>query len=192
MSIARLAGLIGSCRAAVRRFAGDKRGVSAVEFAIILPFMAMIYLGGTALTQAIIVKRKVVLVTHAVGDLVARDTILTNAEVTAIFDAAKAVFSPYPWSSPQLKIKVTSVEVDKNGNAKVTWSEAFQDTAYAKDNPVTLPAGVNASDSTVIWAEVSYNFTPPIGGVYTGGAINLKDQLYIRPRLVKAITRSPS
>lgn len=192
MSIARLARMMESWRASVRRFAGDKRGVSAVEFAIILPFMAMIYLGGTALTQAIIVKRKVVLVTHAVGDLVARDTILTNAEVTAIFDAAKAVFAPYPWASPQLKIKVTSVEVDQNGNAKVDWSEAFQDTAYAKNNPVTLPAGVNAAKSTVIWAEVSYNFTPPIGGVYTGGMITLRDQLYIRPRLVTKITRQPS
>jgi Flp pilus assembly protein TadG len=94
MSVLRIAGMIGALREKLARFSGDKRGVSAVEFAVILPFMAALYLGGTAITQAIIVKRKVVLVTHTVGDLVARDNQISNTEVTAIFDAAKAVFAP--------------------------------------------------------------------------------------------------
>jgi Flp pilus assembly protein TadG len=189
MSILRISNLLGAMRAKLARFARDKRGVSAVEFAVILPFMAVLYLGGTALTQAIIVKRKVVLVTHTVGDLVARDNSITNAEVTAIFDAAKSVFAPYGWNS-LLKIKVSSVNINGAGTATVGWGEAFQDTARAPNSGVTLPAGLNTPNTSIIWAEVSYNFTPPVGGAFTGGTMTLTDQLYIRPRLVTTITRT--
>lgn len=189
MSVLAISGMISSLRAKLARFASDKRGVSAVEFAIILPFMAMLYLGGTAITQAIIVKRKVVLVTHTVGDLVARDNSITNAEVTAIFDAAKAVFAPYAWSG-LLKIKVSSININAAGTATVGWSEALQDTARPVNSTITLPTGLNAASTSIIWTEVSYNFTPPVGGAFTGGTLTLTDQLYIRPRLVTTITRT--
>jgi len=184
-----LSGFFASLRGKLAGFARDKRGVSAVEFAIILPFMAILYLGGTAVTQGIIIKRKVVLVTHTVGDLVARDNNITNAEVTAIFDAAKAVFAPYGWSN-LLKIKVSSVNINAAGTATVGWGEALQDTARAANSSVTLPAGLNAPSTSIIWTEVSYVYTPPVGGAFTGGSVTLTDQLYIRPRLVTTITRS--
>lgn len=188
MSIAAISALFTRLRRKAAQFRDDKRGVSAVEFAIIVPFMAAIYLGGTAITQGIIIKRKVVMVSHTVGDLVARDNSLTNAEITAVFDAAKAVFAPYAWSS-LLKIKVSSIRINAAGTATVGWSDAFQDTARVTSSTVTLPVGLNTPNTTVIWAEVSYNFTPPIGSAFTGGAIAMKDQLYIRPRLVTCITR---
>lgn len=189
MSALSISRFFGSLRGKLARFSSDKRGVSAVEFAIILPFMAILYLGGTAVTQGIIVKRKVVLVTHTVGDLVARDNSLTNAEVTAIFDAAKAVFAPYRWNTNLLKIKVTSVRVNAAGTATVAWSEAFQDTARTPNSTITLPPGLNVANTTIIWTEVAYSFTPTIGGSFTGGAVPMKDHLYIRPRLVTCITR---
>lgn len=188
MSIAAISQSFASLRGKLAGFARDTRGLSAVEFAIILPFMAILYLGGTAVTQGIIVKRKVVLVAHTVGDLVARDNSITTAEVTAIFDAAKAVFAPNAWNT-LLKIKVSSVRVNAAGTATVAWSEGFQDTARAPNSTVVLPTGLNTPNTTIIWAEVSYNFTPTIGGSFTGGPINLQDQLYIRPRLVTCVTR---
>lgn len=188
MNIASFSAAFAALRNKLASFSRDKRGVSAVEFAIILPFMAMLYLGGTAITQAIIVKRKVVLVTHTVGDLVARDNSITNAEMTSIFDAAKAVFAPYAWGS-LLKIKVSSININAAGTATVGWADSFQDTARAKNSTVTLPAGLNTPSTSVIWAEVSYNFTPPIGSAFTGGTLTMKDQLYIRPRLVTCVTR---
>jgi Flp pilus assembly protein TadG len=189
MSTLSISKFFASLRGKLANFSRDKRGVSAVEFAIVLPFMAILYLGGTAVTQGIIVKRKVVLVAHTVGDLVARDNNITNAEVTAIFDAAKAVFAPYAWSS-LLKIKISSININAAGTATVGWSEALQDTARPVNSTITLPAGLNAPSTSIIWAEVSYSFTPTIGGSFTGGAVAMKDQLYIRPRLVTTITRS--
>lgn len=189
MSMLSISKFFASLRGKLASFSRDKHGVSAVEFAIVLPFMAILYLGGTAVTQGIIVKRKVVLVAHTVGDLVARDNSITNAEVTAIFDAAKAVFAPYAWSN-LLKIKVSSININAAGTATVGWSEAFQDTARPVNSTITLPTGLNAPSTSIIWAEVAYSFTPTIGGSFTGGAVAMKDHLYIRPRLVTTITRT--
>ena len=56
----------------VRRLIRERRGVSAVEFALLLPFMLTLYLGGTEITQAITIKRKTTIVTRTIGDFVAQ------------------------------------------------------------------------------------------------------------------------
>ena len=50
-------------------FAGDRRGVSAVEFALLLPMMMTLYLGSVEASQGIAANRKVTLATHALADL---------------------------------------------------------------------------------------------------------------------------
>ena len=77
------------------RLARDVRAISAVEFAMILPIMVTLFLGGTELSQAISVKRKSVLVNRTIADLVAQDSQITNAEMTGIFNASAAVIQPY-------------------------------------------------------------------------------------------------
>ncbi len=174
---------------AIRNFRRDHRGVSAVEFAVLLPIMLTLYLGGSEITQAITIKRKTTLVTRAIGDLVAQDVSITNAEMTQIMSATTSVLSPY--STGTLKIKVSSITIDSNGVAKVAWSDAFQDTARAVNETVTLPTGLNIANTTLIWAEASYAYTPPIGYAITG-AITMTDKLYLRPRLVNSISRVAS
>jgi Flp pilus assembly protein TadG len=173
----------------IRNFRRDHRGVSAVEFAVLLPIMLTLYLGGSEITQAITIKRKTTLVTRAIGDLVAQDVSITNAEMTQIMSATTSVMAPY--GTGTLKIKVSSVTIDNNGNAKVAWSDAFQDTARAVNETVTLPTGLNLANTTLIWAEASYTYTPPIGYAITG-SITMQDKLYLRPRLVNTIARVAS
>ena len=99
------------------------------------------------------------------------------------------MFAPYTWNS-LLKIKVSSININAAGTATVGWSEGFQDTARPTNSTVTLPTGLNTPNTSIIWAEVSYAYTPPVGGSFTGGTLNMTDQLYIRPRLVTTVTRS--
>src|SRR5262249_34725949 len=58
----------------LRRFARDKRGISAVEFAMLLPLMVTLYLGGVEVSQAVAIDRKVTLIARTVADLVAQVT----------------------------------------------------------------------------------------------------------------------
>ena len=52
-------------------FATDRRGVSAVEFALLLPLMLTLYLGGVELSQGISIDRKVTLTARTPDDLLA-------------------------------------------------------------------------------------------------------------------------
>ena len=52
---------------------------------------------------------------------------------------------------------------------------------------MTLPAALNVADSSLIWAEVSYDYSPVIGYVITG-TMTLSDQIYMRPRLSDSVT----
>jgi hypothetical protein len=51
-----------------------------------------------------------------------------------------------------------------------------------------LPSVLVVPNTTLIWSEVSYNYSPVFGYVLTGD-MNLSDQIYMRPRLSDTITR---
>jgi Flp pilus assembly protein TadG len=173
---------------AFRRLARERRGVSAVEFALLLPFMLTLYLGGTEITQAITIKRKTTIVTRTIGDFVAQSSTINNAQMTNIMNATKAVVSPY--SQSKLKIVVTSVGIDAANNATVVWSDATANaTAKTPGTTVTLPTGLNAfPNTTVIWTEAEYVYTPAVGWLITGN-MPLGDHMYMRPRLVAKVCR---
>ena len=54
--------LLARARRPIRRLLRDKRGISAVEFAMLLPLMVTLYLGGVEVSQAVAIDRKVTLV----------------------------------------------------------------------------------------------------------------------------------
>ena len=170
-------------RRLLRRFNDDKRGVSAVEFAMLLPLMVTLYIGGVEVSQAIAVDRKVTLVSRTVGDLVAQSTSVNSNDMTNILNAAASVVQPF--SSSLIKVTVSRVDVDGNGVAKVIWSKTKNGTV--KSGTVTLPSALNTANTSVIWAQSEYVYTPAMGYVITGN-LTLKDQIYMRPRLSDTVT----
>ena len=58
--------------AKLNRFLRDEDGISAVEFALIAPLMAMIYFGCIELSLMMTLDRKVTGATAALGDLTSR------------------------------------------------------------------------------------------------------------------------
>jgi Flp pilus assembly protein TadG len=173
----------------MRRFCADRRGVSAVEFAMIAPLMITLYLGGVEVTQGVSVSRKTTLVARTVADLVAQDTNVNNADMNDILAASAAVASPY--SAGDLKVTVSSVTIDASGKATIAWSDTLHGTARSVGSVVTLNSALAVPNSSLIWGEVSYNYKPMFGWVLTG-TFNLGDTIYMRPRNANFITRSAS
>jgi len=174
-------------RRALSRFAADRRGVSAVEFAMLLPLMVTLYLGGVEVSQGIGIDRKVTLTTRTVADLASQVSNITNADMTNILNASTSVISPYP--AGQLKIVISCLKIDSNGKATVEWSDAKNGTARAKGSGVTLPSALAVPSTSLIYSEVSYSYKPVIGYVITG-TLSLADEIYMRPRLSDTVTRS--
>lgn len=170
----------------LRRFAGAHGGVSAVEFALVLPVLILLYLGGTELTQAITVDRKLTAATSSIADLVSRAAMIEDEEMAGIFRAAEAIL--YPFSDNDATIVVSSIRIDDKGVAKVDWSDGYNKAKRAKGSVVTLPPGVAENNMTIIMAEGTYAYSPRFGSALTG-TVNLTDTFYLRPRVTDSVSR---
>ena len=171
-----------------RRFGNDQSGLAALEFALILPIMLALYLGGVEIGDALTIKRKVTSVTSSLSDLVTQAKVIDDNDMNNIFDAAASIITPY--DENKLRIKVSGVAIDSKGKATVAWSDARNDTPLAKNSTVTLPAGVDQKDSFIVTTEVHYDYQPTFGYVLTG-IFDLTDQFYLRPRLSAEVDRVP-
>ena len=169
------------------KLATDERGVSAVEFALLLPLMLTLYLGAVEISQGIGADRKVTLTARTVADLVSQAQTISNADMTNSLNAASSVMAPF--SSSKLKVVVSSVTVDAQGKATIAWSDTLNGTKRAQGSTVTLPAALAVPSTSLIWSEVQYTYTPVVGHVVTG-SLTLKDQIYMRPRLSNTVART--
>ena len=90
-----------------------------------------------------------------------------------------------------MKVTVSLVSIDANGNAKVSWRDSRNGTKRATGSSVALPAALKVPNTALVWSEVSYTYKPTIGYVLTG-TLNLNDQIYMRPRMSDTVARTPS
>jgi Flp pilus assembly protein TadG len=170
----------------IRRLARDTRGAAAVEFALVTPLMLTMYFGMVELSSGVAIDRKVTMVSHTLSDLVAQAQTVDNSYISNIFDASSAMITPY--LATPLTAKITEVSIDNTGKATVTCSRSWTksggvSTGYTKNAVVTssIPAGLIVNNTSLIWSEVTYLYTPTIGYVVKS-AITLSDQFFARPR----------
>ena len=173
----------------IQDFCRDRRGVSAVEFATVLPFMLIAYLGSVEVGNGINAKVRVAQTTRTVADLATQYFTIKNADMTNILNASSAVMSPF--STSPLVITLSEVTTDALGVATITWRDSLNGTARPVGQPVTLPSQLQAPNISLIWAEVKYAYTPNLGYVMTG-TLNLSEQVYMYPRLANYVIRSNS
>jgi Flp pilus assembly protein TadG len=171
----------------IKRFLGDRRGVTAVEFAIVLPVMMTLYLGSVETSQGIAAQRKVDLTAHALADLATQYTDITNADMSNILAAGSAIIAPYPATS--LQEVVSELSIDAQGQASVVWSDTLGGTARTVGQVVTIPASLVVPNTYLILAEVQYGYDPTYGYVMTG-TLSLTDQSYMLPRQSTSISRT--
>lgn len=178
--------IVDSIKRKLGGLAVDERGVSAVEFAMLLPLMLSLYLGSVEVSQGIGADRKVTLTARTICDLVSQVSSIGNGDMTNALNASSAVMAPFPTSN--LQVTVSSVKIDAAGKATVDWSDSFNGTARTTGSTVTLPAALNVANTSLIWSEVQYTYKPVIGYVMTG-TLTLKEQMYMRPRVSDTVAR---
>jgi Flp pilus assembly protein TadG len=173
------------------RLASDQRGVSAVEFAMLLPLMITLYLGTVEISQAVGIDRKVTLTTRTVADLASQVKTINNADMNNLLNASASVIAPY--ESAPLKVTVSRVDIDTSGTAKIMWTDTRGgSTIHNVGDVVTVPATLKTANTatSLIWGEVTYAYRPAVGYVVTG-TLNLSDQIYMAPRLSANVARVP-
>jgi Flp pilus assembly protein TadG len=157
-----------------RKFFADQGGLSAVEFALILPVMALIYLGGFELTQALSLNRLVALTASTVTNVTSQyTTISASQQMPDILNASVQVLSPWP---------STAATVVVSGITTVAWSKALPSgAARTVGTTVTLPAALDTPGGFVVFGETTYAYTPMLDYIHMG-TISLYSFDYMLPR----------
>jgi len=165
------------------RLARDKRGVSAVEFALLAPVMIGLYLGTVEISDGVSADRKVSLIAAALANLSAQVTAISSTDMTNILDASSAIISPYKASL--LKMTVSCLKIDSNKTVTVKWSATKNGTvrtSFAFDSSNLALTVASQYPIYLIYSEASYAYTPTVG--YTiSGTLNLSDHMFMSPRI---------
>lgn len=177
----------------LRAFPLATAGIAAVEFALILPVMLLLYLGMAEITVAVNINRKMTILSRTLADLTSRAAGgVNNAEMDSIFGASQTVMAPFDLAN--LQMRVSSVVVTTSGGsaqARVCWSDARNMPARATNEVVQLPAGFETPNTSFILAEVSNMHTPMLGYAITG-SITLDETTPWPVRNVAEIARNGS
>jgi Flp pilus assembly protein TadG len=174
----------------LRHFRDDRRGVAAVEFAAVLPFMLALYIGGVELGDGMAIQVKVTDTAHTVADLVTQNKNISNASMTTILNSSGQIIAPY--SQANIVVTISEISTNASGAATVTWSDSLHGTPRPVGQAVTLPSSLAGQPNiSLILGEVSYPYTPNLGYTITG-TVNLGDSYLLFPRNSTCITRTAS
>ena len=188
----------------------DRRGVAAIEFAIIVPIMLVMFFGVVEFSSGVAVDRKVTLVARTLSDLTsqapsaapqAQYAVVTDSYLQNVFSASISILQPYS-AMPITNATVSEIYVDVNGKATIQWSEAAtisSDTATqatlttstrSPNDVVTsnVPPTLLTPHTYLIWSEVKYLYKPTIGYVMGTAGVTLSDVAFTRPRQVVCLT----
>lgn len=163
--------------ARIRRFARNRRGVSAVEFALLAPLMIGLYLGCAEIADGVAADRKVSLTAAALANLTARVKTISAADKDDIIAASSKVVVPYDPSL--LRISVSCISIDATKKVTVMWT--FNGSAGGVATATPVPTDLVVAGTQLILADVTYAYTPTVG--YTiSGTLTLKDHMFMAPR----------
>jgi Flp pilus assembly protein TadG len=166
-------------------FLKDRRGVAAVEFAMIAPIMLLFYFGLAEFTQAMIAERRAIRTASAIGDLVAQNSEITPTGaggISDVFAIAETLMKPFP-TGTKLKLCVASISADQNGTKTVDWSQNKNDGGCpAEKTKVTdISSDLLAANQSVIMSRVIYSYTSPVNQALKTNPTFTKTY-YLRPR----------
>jgi Flp pilus assembly protein TadG len=178
----------------VRRLARDRDGIGAIEFAILVPVLLLLYLGALQTTIALSIAQRASRAAGTVADVLTQQTSVTKSTLATMPSLANAIFSPYVITG--MTLKITGIQIDASSKATVLWSwEQDGTTAYTANSVVTgVPADLNKASSFLVRTELAVpyslisfgpNFLP--SGM---NSITIRRQYFYRQRTGTSITCS--
>jgi len=175
----------------LKTFWRDRRGVTAIEFALIAPVLILMYCGFAETTQAMMAQRRLSNLTSQIGDLVAQGTQTGPAKMNDNFAIGNVIMAPYPTAT--LKMCIYSVISDDKGKDTVAWVQPNAAGAGMTGCPTKagvtvtdIPVGALPASQSIIVSKASYDYTSPIKLVMPT-TMTFKRTYYLRPRRTDAV-----
>jgi Flp pilus assembly protein TadG len=154
------------------RFRSDRRGLAALEFALILPALVTTYFGTVEITRIIDTSRKLTQFARTLADLSGRadNASPTGAYMATLSTAATAILRPLDTSGLQIVVNAMGVESISGklyGGVCSSWSQNATArprlTVNGTSGLPATPATYQYDGARYILAEVSMAYTPLVG-----------------------------
>lgn len=194
------------------RFRKDKRGLAAVEFALILPLLITLFFGVVEVSLMLNARATVTSVASVTADLVAQRSTLSGSDMTNVFKATSAIL--YPNSPANATIEVYSIVDNNNATGKVAWSCRKIGNNTATTGPTTVPKDADGNDTkggdmikaanldangvaqyggtgSIIIGKITYSYSSPTSKMVAGNQ-TMVSLFYTRPRRVAKIAAPAS
>lgn len=163
----------------------SERGAAAVEFALILPAVAILYAGTVDLNMYISVNRKVSNATGILSDLITQNiSAITAAAIDDAFEGASLAMKPIPSDAISLDIRDYRIVDDV---VKQQWRRKSASGPTCEAPSTSGLKDLMASGNDIIVATICTDYEPALSqamGKYVLGAASfrIQSQVNLRPR----------
>lgn len=146
-------------------FLRNRKGVAAIEFALIAPLLLTLYFVTLEVGQGMEVNKKVSRVGSMVSDLVGQQgRQVTTQDLDPIMAIGEAILLPYRRS--RADIIITGIEIDRNSIARVKWSRKMENGNFSRDAPqgqiTTVPDELKIPDTFLLRVTARLDYRPII------------------------------
>jgi Flp pilus assembly protein TadG len=190
-----------SIRRRTLRLWQDRRGIAAIEFALIVPILLVMYFVTMEASQAIETNKKVSRIGNMVADLVTQQQSVVAADLDAIMKIGTSTLQPYNRSTPQIIITAIQVTTDATPKVQVVWSRkvvnGVSSVDAAKNTNTTVPDSLKIAGTFLIRVESDLTYQPIItwsadnekrlGLTSAFDKISMSETYYLRPRKSQTI-----
>ncbi|HEV2081753.1 MAG TPA: TadE/TadG family type IV pilus assembly protein [Brevundimonas sp.] len=168
------------------RLRRDRRGVSAVEFALLAPVLVAMYFGLAEFCQGFMAQKRAGQSAAVVADLITQRQAITGAQMDDLFNVGVQIMKPFP--SATLKLRASAVTRGNDDVNRIVWSRGKGLPALT--GTMTLPAGVVERGQTIVVTETTYDYDSPVDYLMPS-ITKFSHKFYMRPREVETIAYTP-
>lgn len=147
-------------------FSSNRKGVAAVEFALIVPILLIMYFMTMEASQAIETSKKVGRIGSMVADLVTQQPTIVKADLDAIMQIGTSTIQPYSRSTPNITITAIQVTTDTPPKVLVVWSRkvasGVNSVGATAGTATTVPTTLKVAGTFLIRVESTLSYAPII------------------------------
>jgi hypothetical protein len=167
-----------------RSFLRNRRGVAALEFALIAPALIFLVMGVFEMSFRFRASEEATRYVHQIADLVSRETNLTTDAIGVLHDASVNMMAPLD-TSENLDLDVASIGFEgEDATPTILWRRvAGSDVDFDPDDV----AGMGVQDESVIHVSIRYNYQSVLSELFGGGSIAIEKFAIARPRVERRV-----
>ena len=145
-------------RRSVRDLSGDSRGLAAVEFAMIVPLMLVLFFGTVEFSSGVAVDRKVTMMARTLSDLTSQNISVTDTAADQLLQRQHRHHDALFGDPDEVHDHRTLCRSHDQGCAGAM--EQGIDAPRGAGTTVAIPTALQVGGTYLIYSEVSYIYMP--------------------------------